>query len=56
MANDPWKPVDDCGICGRDLDDNRVFGLCRPCAEAKHASRQARKMLRKLVCEHNESR
>lgn len=39
---------DDCGICGKMLDERRVFGLCRECAEQKHAARQTRKMMNRL--------
>jgi len=39
---------DDCGICGKDLDDRRVFGICRECAEEKYAAKQTRKMMSRL--------
>ncbi len=40
--------ADDCGICGKDLDERRVFGLCRECAEAKYRANQTRKMAIRL--------
>jgi hypothetical protein len=50
-----YKPDDTCCDCDVNLGDDRVFGMCRPCAEARHAARQARKMLRKVVAEHKDS-
>jgi len=43
-----------CCDCDVKLGEDRVFGMCRSCAEARHASRQARKMLR-LVLRTNPS-
>lgn len=38
-----YPEIDWCGACGIKLDDTRVFGTCRPCAEKMHEWRKARK-------------
>lgn len=43
-----------CSDCGRLLDKAKVFGMCRGCAEARHAARQARKMLNQVVGVHGQ--
>lgn len=43
-----------CSDCGKALDKTKVFGMCRSCAEARHASRQAGRMLQQICRDHNE--
>lgn len=43
---------DTCCDCGKPLDRTKVFGMCRSCAEVRHAARQARKMLIQIQRDH----